>query len=1100
MTQTVEAPKVFVWHTALLLALVVAVLVAVGAVAWWLWAGPQTVSRAALQDVLLKALVCWLLLSGVAIVIWRVVQHGIRTLVKRSHDLPSPEPAVLPGKRRPEVVEHLRNHYGLFWRHKVRLLLIVGETEQIEAIAPGLVAGKWLEGQGTVLLWGGSMAGTLPEEQATLLKKLHPRRPFDGIVWALTETQGDDVKAMSAGTRYLRDLSRALAWQAPLYLWQVCPYEWATPYDPAQPVGCLLPPKATVADLEAALQLLVAPLNEQGMAQMQVNMAHFFLFHLGRDLRVSGIAHWTQVLAPLLAEFARSTPLRGLQFSLARTDGAVPAAQHLLQLDGAWAAVLGDTQARGQRMGWHAGRVLYVASLATAGLLGCGVLLSFVGNRGLVAHVAKVVEQPAFSLSALGELTRELDRLEYRRLHGAPWYLGFGLSQNQALLDRLWPRYVQANNALLRDVAAQRLAQTLQALVAQPPGSASRSEMAREAYAPLKAYLMMAHPEKADPAFLAKALESVVPGLPGLWGFYVQQLPAHPQWRITADARLVAQARQVLLGELGQRNGEASLYQQVLERVGNHYPALELAQMVGDTDAWALFDVTASVPGVFTRQAWEGQVRAAIDEIAEARREEIDWVLSDQQGNIASELSPQALKARLTERYFQDFGDAWLGFLNSLRWRRAASLPEVIDQLTLMSDVRQSPLVALVNTVAYQGQTGTQGPALADSLMQSAQQLLGKQQAPAIDQQVAGLQGPLDDTFGPLLQLLGKSSGDTQLSLQAYLTRVTRVRLKLQQILNASDPQATTQALAQSVFQGHSIDLTDTRDYGSLIAASLGGQWSGLGQSLFVQPLNQAWEAVLQPSAAGLNRQWQRAIVRHWDSAFIGRYPLAATGSDISLPMLGQMIRSDTGRIDQFLQQQLGGVLRKEGNRWVADPRHSQGLRFNPAFLAAVNQLSHLADVLYTDGGMGLGFELQAKPVRDVVQTTFILNGERQQYYNQKESWQRFTWPGRSDHPGVSLSWTSVHTGERLLGDYAGTWGLIRLLEKAQVTALDDSDTRFRIVLKAPDGLPLTWHLRTELGAGPLALLTLRGFTLPQQIFLADSDAAQPYALNGSIE
>jgi len=206
--------------------------------------------------------------------------------------------------------------------------------------------------------------------------------------------------------------------------------------------------------------------------------------------------------------------------------------------------------------------------------------------------------------------------------------------------------------------------------------------------------------------------------------------------------------------------------------------------------------------------------------------------------------------------------------------------------------------------------------------------------------------------------------------------------------------------------------------------------------------------------------------------------------------MLGQMIRADSGRIEQFLQRQLGGVLRKEGSRWVADPRHSQGLRFNPQFLAAINQLSHLADVLFTDGGMGLSFELQGKPVRDVVQTTFILNGEKHHYFNQKESWQRFSWPGRSDHPGTRLTWTSVVAGERLFGDYEGTWGLIRLLEEAQVTALDDGESRYRMVLKAPDGLGLTWHLRTELGAGPLALLKLRGFTLPQQIFLSNGTAA----------
>jgi type VI secretion system protein ImpL len=66
----------------------------------------------------------------------------------------------------------------------------------------------------------------------------------------------------------------------------------------------------------------------------------------------------------------------------------------------------------------------------------------------------------------------------------------------------------------------------------------------------------------------------------------------------------------------------------------------------------------------------------------------------------------------------------------------------------------------------------------------------------------------------------------------------------------------------------------------------------------------------------------------------------------------------------------------------VADTRHSQGLRFNPQFLAAINQLSPLADVLFTDGGMGLSFELRAKPVRDLVQTTFIHNGEKHHYFN----------------------------------------------------------------------------------------------------------------------
>lgn len=53
---------------------------------------------------------------------------------------------------------------------------------------------------------------------------------------------------------------------------------------------------------------------------------------------------------------------------------------------------------------------------------------------------------------------------------------------------------------------------------------------------------------------------------------------------------------------------------------------------------------------------------------------------------------------------------------------------------------------------------------------------------------------------------------------------------------------------------------------------------------------------------------------------------------------------------------------------------------------------------------------------------------------------------------------------------------------------MDDDHSRYRLLLKAPDGLSLTWHLRTELDAVPLALLKLRGFKVPQQIFLSSND------------
>ncbi|MBV7545614.1 type VI secretion protein VasK [Pseudomonas sp. PDM26] len=1078
---------------------------------------PGPVTRAWMLDVLLKAALFWALLFIMALLTWQTMLNGMRQLIIGPW-LPASQPVKNDsGKDKPAMDVALRESHGRFWRHKIRLLLIVGEPEQIKAIAPGLTEDHCLVDQDTVLLWGGSVQNQMDDSVRERCHRLTRWRALDGVVWALNATQSTDDAAMRHGVNHLQSLARALGWSLPLHLWQVCASAWAQDPRPSQAVGCALPSPLTATELETSLHSLLGPLRQDGWAQMNLALQHDFLLRLARDLEVEGMPRWRHVLAPWFATGKQDLPLRGLWFSLPLTGKTErKKGDHFWPMNPAWHGVLGDHRRASRRLGWSLPRVIYGLALGLALLWGAGLLLSFVSNRAQVTQVhtsLTELEQSApgdAQLQALNELVRELARLDYRAAHGTPWYQRFGLNQNDALLATLWPRYVEANQRLLRDPALAHLLRQLDALVKLPPDSPERAKRAPAAYGQLKAYLMLARPEKTDPAFLAQALVDAEPqragfspGLwqalaPTLWAFYAEQLAAHPAWRIEADPTLVAQARQVLLGQLGQRNAEASLYRQVLDAAANHYPALGLQQMVGDTDARALFATTTSVPGVFTRQAWEGQVRQAIDAIAEARREEIDWVLSDNSASLAADLSPEQLRERLTERYFQDYASAWLDFLNRLNWQPARSLDQVIDQLTLMSDVRQSPLIALMNTLAYQGQAGTRGQALGDSLLKSAQKLMAQDKVPLIDQQAPGASGPLDATFGPLLALLGKEAegknDNDRLSLQAFLTQVTRVRLKLQQVSNAADPQAMTQALAQTVFQGKSVDLTDTRAYGSLIAASLGEEWGGVGQTLFVQPLEQAWQRVLQPSAASLNRQWQRAIVSDWQGAFAGRYPFAATASDASLPMLGQMIRADAGRIEQFLQQQLGGVLRKEGQRWVADPRHSQGLRINPQFLAALNQLSHLADVLYTDGGMGLSFELRGKPVRDVVQTTFVLNGKKHEYFNQKESWQRFSWPGFSDHPGTRLSWISVQANERLFGDYEGTWGLIRLLEQARVTALNDTDSQYRVQLKAPDGLYLTWHLRTELGAGPLALLKLRGFKLPAQIFLDEGNNAEPYA------
>ncbi len=79
------------------------------------------------------------------------------------------------------------------------------------------------------------------------------------------------------------------------------------------------------------------------------------------------------------------------------------------------------------------------------------------------------------------------------------------------------------------------------------------------------------------------------------------------------------------------------------------------------------------------------------------------------------------------------------------------------------------------------------------------------------------------------------------------------------------------------------------------------------------------------------------------------RYPFANRQSDVSLPHLAQFMRTDTGRIAQFVNGRLGGLLRLEGDRWVPDAMNSQGLIFDPAFLAALNKLTRIANAVLSE-------------------------------------------------------------------------------------------------------------------------------------------------------
>ncbi|MDF9911322.1 UNVERIFIED_ORG: type VI protein secretion system component VasK [Pantoea brenneri] len=349
---------------------VTTLLVLLGGVAWWLWATERSTEWDTLRPLIVSGFIVW----GVALSMLVLGFMAFRLLIK---DKVSPSSS---RKRAPAKVTghevtyrllktHLRSRHSLFWRNKVRLLLITGDDAAIEQLIPGLKHHQWLEGNRTVLIYGGRLTAEPDMEKYTALRKLRRGRPLDGIVRVLSQSLTLTPRISDNDLRGLEKISELLRYSAPVWLWQLCDSKWSQAKRPEQTVGATFPLRAKPDDITRQLELMLPILRTQGVSQVAENNGHDFLLRLGQYLKDGGIVRWTEQLVPWLSGSQQRVPLRGLIFSLpenkpaetpeveaaasANPEKYIPESQrHALTLPVTWQGIIDDcTRVRGRRVG-----------------------------------------------------------------------------------------------------------------------------------------------------------------------------------------------------------------------------------------------------------------------------------------------------------------------------------------------------------------------------------------------------------------------------------------------------------------------------------------------------------------------------------------------------------------------------------------------------------------------------------------------------------------------------------------------------------------------------------------------------------------------------
>ncbi|MBN3831949.1 ImcF-related family protein [Burkholderia sp. Ac-20344] len=1052
-----------------------------------------------------------------------------------------------PVNRATALRDILSDRHGWRWRYRDRWVLVAGDTPLVKRLAPELAEIGYVVLGNTVVLHANQIRDQLDTEWLDQVRRLRRRRPVDAIV-AVTRNRSATNAAFDTdelAARLARH-ARTLRWAAPAYLLNATDFgsEWQ---DPDEAIGLTWAnTRMNEETIDASLRSLIDNLADAGVVRLaadardrypaelsqHVSRLHDALSNLIQQATESSVwrhAVYGLIFAPLFKERDLTPP-----GPVPENDDDTPGNPQHRTL---WQTIADHSRkVHGRRVGFS---LSATAAWMVTALIGCwfaGTMLSGFANRATIGSatetVAKFTEplNPTQSLQTLTDLDRQMDTLEIHQRTAAPWVTRFGLNRDRALLDALWPYYADAANRIFVNPIRQKLETRLHQLA-----SLSDAEIAsggdaqvQAAYDTLKTYMMLAKPERAVATFLIPQLVATsAPERPthsqlskGGWedlrrqaiAFFANHVgrgaaSAQAALAIAPDGNLIASTRQTIIGVRGIQHSGDAIYQQIIDEATPKYPPLSLATLLGDAASQSsaggatsrgLFGTTATVPGVFTRAAWDDRISKAIDEAGEQRGVGGDWVLSDTK---VANASSSTLKAELRQRYFDDYARAWALFLNSLRWQHAPTLSATADQLTLLGDPQRSPLVALMNAIVYQAGTGASAQSLSDTLLSKAQQLVGADEKDPSKQAKPQL-APLAATFGPIVRLTGSdlvsgapsggkgntspaSTGD--LSLARYLERITAMRLKTSQIVSSPDPDAIARLAAQSVLQGKTSDIADSRDYASRVAASLGEPWSGFG-ALFRAPFDQSWQVIVQPAASSLNEIWRTAILADWNKTFGGRYPFGDSDNDASLPEMARFMRPDSGVIAQFVTSQLAGVVERQGDRWVASQGTDSGaLTIDPAFLNGLNKLTRTSTILFPSGDARVRYELRAEPTPGVTDMRFVLSGRELHYFNQKQEWTPFEWPGQSLENLSHIEWQTEQGGLRTALDSQGRFGLVRLLERAKVVQQDNARYLLTWTPDTSQGIPLKVQLRSEAGGGPLDVLQLRNFVLPARIFVTGS-------------
>ncbi len=717
-------------------------------------------------------------------------------------------------------------------------------------------------------------------------------------------------------------------------------------------------------------------------------------------------------------------------------------------------------------------------------LLNLGWWMSHSNNRSVAAevdlatdtveeHVGKLSPQSASMLAVLPLLNeaRAMPLGYAYQDESAPFSHRLGLHQGKRLGDN---GTIPAYQRILENAFLPRLMVRMEEVLKQSMNNPD------QAYQALKAYLMLANPDRMDTQFVAQwvrqdwdtnqsrvmsaeQLEQLNGHLDALLEMDPLTLP------FDLDNNLVMTARNMLSKTtLGER-----IYAVIKSKHLNEGKAFTIPSAAGKDGARVFIrssglPINQGVPALFTPEGYHQMYLPAEARIISDMEDET-WIFATEASG-SEQVTQAELVNSIRRLYFEDYTGHWVEFLEDVRIRPFSSMAQAAEILQILTS-DDSPLRQFLVNVSNATRLAPEekvadeedgGVSLRDRISSIFSSGTGD---------ASMLLDPVlvDRSFASLHKLAASRDGAPS-PLDALLGDLQELYLYIDQLARSSSDQLLTGLQSQA-----GTAITRVRLRGERSPEPV-GEWV----MLIVTDSN---NLVAGGAEATITSAWSADVLPFCQQALNGRYPFDNTAErEVQIRDFGVFFMPG-GTLDKFFDHYLSEIVDTTASTWKLKPKVAGSLKISAASLKQIQRAKTIQSAFFAGGGASPSISFELRPVRmDPVTTNFMLNinGQSTNYSHGPLFNQSFVWPGDAGLSQVQMQFSPLSSSGRSGATLDGPWAFFRLLDGSGMTPSSTPEkfqTKFQL-----DDRWVEYEIRANSAFNPFNLPELRDFRCPSKL------------------